>query len=86
MLGVRRRRRDLRVELGGGQAFVGDRRIIVEMDQIVRDTGMLRLALPDRLQDCRALELLRVGLVIGRRRRIERDRIENLRFVVVRIF
>ena len=56
------------------------------MDQIVGDAGVLRLPLPDRLQDRGALELVGVGLVGGRRRHVQGDGIENLRLVVVGIF
>ena len=55
------------------------------MDQVVRDAGMPRLALEDRLQDGGALELIGIGLVVGRGRDVERDRVEDLRFVVVGI-
>src|SRR5205807_5566023 len=59
MLRVRCIGRDLGVKPRGLQAFLGDRRIVVEVDQIVCDTGMLRLALEDRLEDRGALELVR---------------------------
>ena len=65
--------------------FVGDRRIVVEVDQIMRHAGMMRLALGDLFEDRRALELVGVGLVGRRRRGVERERIVDLRFVVVRI-
>ena len=55
------------------------------MDQIVRDAGMPRLALEDRLQDRRAFELIGIGLVVRRGGDVQRDGIENLRFVVIRI-
>ena len=55
------------------------------MNQVVRDAGMLRLALDDRLQDGRAFELVGVGLVGRRGRRVERERVVDLRLVVVRI-
>ena len=86
VLRVRRRRRDRSVELGGIEPLLGDRRIVVEMDQIVRHARMSRLPLEDRLEDCRALELVGVGLVGGRRRHVERDRIGDLRLVVVGVF
>jgi hypothetical protein len=76
---------DLGIAPGGLDAFVGDRRIVVEMDQIVRHAGMLRLALGDLFQDGRTLELVGVGLVGRRRRGVERQRIMDLRFVVIRI-
>src|SRR6202030_2948732 len=56
-----------------------------EMDQVVGDAGMARLAQEDRLEDRSALELHRIGLVARRRRDVELDGIENLRFVVTRI-
>ena len=55
------------------------------MDQIVRDAGMLRLACKDRLQDRRAFELIGIGLVGRRSRRVERQRVVDLRLVVIRI-
>src|SRR3954469_16040377 len=82
---MRRARRDLGVELRGREAFVSDRRIVAEMDQVVRDAGMLRLPLPDRCEDFGALELLCVSLVAWGRRSVQRDGITDLRLVVVRI-
>ena len=64
VLGVRRGRRDLGIAVGGVEALLGERRIVVEVDQVVRDAGMLRQALGDRLEDRGALGLLRVGLVV----------------------
>ena len=58
-------------------------RRVVEMDQVVRDAGMLRLALEDRLEDRRALELHGISLIGRRGGDVELDRIEDLRFVVV---
>src|SRR3954465_8511991 len=52
---------------------------------VVCDAGMLRLALEDRLKQGRALELVGVGLVGRRSRDIERNRIGDLRLVVLRI-
>jgi hypothetical protein len=57
--------RDLGIVKCSSETFVGDRRIIVEMNQIMRDAGMHRLPLPDRLQNGGALELVGVGLVGG---------------------
>ena len=76
--------RDLGVAPRRIEAFLGDRRIVVEVDQIVRDAGMLRLAFADRLQDRRALELVGIGLVGRRSRGVERERVVDLRLVVVR--
>ena len=79
------RARSWRSSRAAFESFLGDRRIVVEMDQIVRDAGMLRLALEDRLQDRRAFELVGVGLVGRRGRRVERERVVDLRLVVFRI-
>src|SRR3954453_3892455 len=64
MQGVRCRRRDLGVALGSVESLPCDRRIVIEMDQVMRDAGMPRLALEDRLQDSGALELVGIGLVV----------------------
>ena len=85
VLRMRRCRCDLRIPLGRIEAFLRQGRRVVEMDQIVRDAGMARLALEDRLEDRRALELHRIGLIARRGGDIELDRIEDLRFVVIRI-
>ena len=58
VLRVRRGRRDLGIALGGIDAFLRQGRGVVEMDQIVGDARMPRLALEDLLQDRRALELI----------------------------
>jgi hypothetical protein len=55
------------------------------MDQIVRHAGMLRLALGDHFQDRCTLELAGIGLVGRRGRRIERERVVDLRFVIIGI-
>ena len=55
MLGMCRGWRDLGIASGGIEAFLGDRRIVVEVDQVMRHAGMLRLAYCDRLQDCTRL-------------------------------
>ena len=85
VLGMRRGWRDLGIASRGIEALLGDRRIVVEVNEIVRDAGMLRLALGDRLEDCRALELVGVGLVGRRGRCVERERVMDLRLVVLRI-
>ena len=51
MLGMRRRRRDLRVALRRIKAFLGNRGIVVEVDQIVGNAGVPGLAFENRLQD-----------------------------------
>ena len=86
VLGVRRGRRDLGVAVGGVEALRGGRRIVVEVDQVMRDARMLRQPLGDRLQDRGALGLLGIGLVVQVGRGVERDGVGDLRLVVVRIF
>ncbi len=86
VLGVRRGRRDLGVSVGGVEALRGSLRIVVEVDEVVRDARMPRQALGDRLQDRGALGLLGVGLVVQVGRGVERDGVGDLRLVVVRIF
>ena len=86
VLGVRRGRRDLGVAVGGVEPLLRGRRVVVEVDQVMRDARMLRQPLGDRLQDCGALGLLGVGLVVQVGRGVERDGIGDLRLVVVRIF
>ena len=60
---MRRGGRDLGIASGRFQALLGDCRVVVEMDQVVRHAWMLRLALGDRLEDRCAFELVGVGLV-----------------------
>ncbi len=82
---MRCRGRDLGVASGGIQTFLSNRWVVVEMDQIVRDARMHRLALGDLLQDGCAFELIGISLVGRRRRRVERQRVMDLRLVVVGI-
>ena len=84
MLRVRRGGRHLGVASRRREPLLGERRRIVEVDQIMRDPRMLRLARPNLFQDCRALELIGIGLVGGRSPDVERERVIDLRFVIVR--
>ena len=45
------------------EPLLGNRRVVVKMDEIVRDTGMLRLTSKNRFEDRRAFKLIGVGLV-----------------------
>ena len=83
MLRVRRRRRDRGIAPSRVEPLLGDRGIVVEMDQIMRDSGVPRLALEDRFEDCGTLKLVGIALVVGRRRDIESNRIRDLGFVIV---
>jgi hypothetical protein len=85
VLRMRRRRRNRGIALGRVEPLLGDRRVVVEMDQIVSDTGMARLAPEDWLQDGGPFELICVRLVVGRGGDVERDRMADLGFVVVGI-
>src|SRR5712664_5029018 len=85
MLGMCRGRCNLGIASGGIEAFLGDRRIVVEVDQVMRHAGMLWLTYGDRLQDGRALELVGVGLVGWRSRGVQGERIIDLGLVVVGI-
>ena len=82
---MRRTGRDLGVKPRSLQPFLGDRRVVIEVDQVVGDAGMLRLPLEDRLEDGRPLELVGVALVGRRGRRVQRERVMDLRLVVVGI-
>ncbi len=68
------RRHVLRVRRTGGhlgvasrrrEPLLGERRRIVKVYQIMRDSRMLRLTRPDFFQDGRPLELIGIGLVGG---------------------
>ena len=82
---MRSKGRDLRIAPRCVEALFRDRGIIVEMDAVVRDARVLRLALEYFFQDRRALELIGIGLVGRRSADVERKRIVYLRLVVVRI-
>jgi hypothetical protein len=56
------------------------------MDNVVCQTGMRRLLREQFLENCSRLELVCVGRVAEIRCNRERQCIEDLRFVVVRIF
>jgi hypothetical protein len=56
-------RGDFGVESRCVESLIGNRRIVVEVNQIVRDAGMLRLANKDGLKNRGSLELVGVGFV-----------------------
>lgn len=82
---VRHRGRHRRVAARRGQPALGEHGRIVAVDQVVRDAGMVRLLQVDRLEDCRRLELLGIGLVGGQRRGVEGQRVEHAGLAVVRV-
>jgi hypothetical protein len=74
---------DRGIAVGGVQSLLRGLRIIVEMNEIMRHARMPLLTLRDRLQNCGAFALLGISLVIGVSGGIERDRVSNLRLVVL---
>ena len=82
---MRRRGRDVGVTHRRGQAFVGDRRIVVGVDQIVRHPGMIAVLRELGLEDRRALRRPGEGLVGRRLGRNQIDRREDLGLVVIGI-
>ena len=55
---VRHRRRERRVAARRAQRLLGERRVIVGVNDVVREPGMLRMLLEERLEDRRGLQLL----------------------------
>ena len=82
VLRVRRGWSDFGISPGRLETFLGERRIVVEMDEVMGDARMLRLALEDRLEDGCSFELVGIGLVIGRGRDVQRDGVADLGFVI----
>ena len=83
VLRVRRRRRDLRVLVRHRHALARERREIVAVDEVMRDAGMLRILLVERLEDADRLQQRRHVLVVEGL--VERERVEHLRLDVVRV-
>ena len=82
---VRRGGRELGVAVGRLQPALGERRVVVGMDQVVHDARVVRLARELRLQDLGRLELPRVGLVGRQCCDVERERMVDRGLGVVRI-
>ena len=85
MKGVRRVRGNLGIVLRRIQSQLSQHRIIVGMDDVVRETRMSRLLQEDRFENLGRLLLIRVSLVIGRSIRDQRQGIKDGRFAVLRI-
>src|SRR5260370_30441942 len=85
MEGVRRRWGGLAVASRRRKASVGEGRVVVAVDQVMRDAGVIRLRIEDRLEDLRGLPLVRVRLVGGPRGRVERESVEDGRLGVIGI-
>ncbi len=69
--------RDGRIALRGRSRLVSECRIVVSVDDVVRNSGVIRLFRPERLENSARLQLIRVCLVRRRRGRSEGDRIED---------
>ena len=76
---------DFGISPGRLETFLGNGRIVVEMDEVMGDARMPRLALENRLEDGCAFELVGIGLVIGRGRDVQRDSVADLGFIIRRI-
>src|SRR4051812_9892294 len=85
MLGMRRRGSDLGIAARRIKPLGGDRRIVVEVNQVMRHARMIWLTPEDRFQQRTTLQLIGVGLVARRSRRVERQSVMYLGFVVVRV-
>ena len=88
--GVRDPRRDVVVLARGHQGPGRQARVVVSMDDVMSDAGVLRILLEQRLEQRRRFELLLVGLVGRRcgpeqRQRVEHRHLEILRVLVVQI-
>ena len=65
-----------RVAPRGSKRLFGEWRMIVGVNDVVREAGVLRVLLEERLQNRRCLQLLRVVLVAGERGLVHRQRIK----------
>src|SRR5207244_8237301 len=74
---VRYRRRNLGIASGCRQRQLGERWIVVGVDNVVDYPWMIRHLRSQLVEYCGGVELLREGLVGRRRRRDERERIED---------
>ena len=76
---------DARVAPCGHQPLRRDGRRVVAVDQVVRDTGVVRVLLELPFEDGRSLEIRRIRLVGLRLRAGAIQRVERLRLVILRI-
>ena len=83
MIGMGRGRRNFRVHARGRQASLRQHRVVIAMDDVMRDTGMVRLLLEHRFEDFAASPLIRKRLVGFGRGDGERQRVENRSLVIV---
>jgi hypothetical protein len=62
-----------------------EHRIVIGMDQVVRDSRMIRTRRKYRLEDGRRFSLIAIRLVFRRGRRHQRQCVEDRRFLILRI-
>jgi hypothetical protein len=84
--GVLSGRSDLGIFVGRIEPALRQRWVIICVDEIVQRAGMVRLRSKDLFEDSTGLELFGVGLVAGQRRLVKRQRVEDCRLRIVRIF
>src|SRR5262249_54012477 len=72
VLGMMRSRGNPCVFVGGSKHALGQRWVIVAVDEIVQRTGVVRLRDKDLFEDRSSLELVGVGLVTGQRSFVQR--------------
>jgi len=79
--------RDGIITLRGGQSTLSERRVVVTMNQVMNDTGMVCILFPQLFEGSGCLELLRQARVIGRGITDSEDRegVEGLDLEIVRI-
>jgi len=76
---------DLGIGSRSNKPLLGQHRAVITVDQIVSDPGMVRLLLQDRFENFAAFPLVRERFVRFRRRNIQRQRVEDGSFAVVRV-
>ena len=83
--GVGRGGRDLGVTAGGGNAELGQLRLVVGVNQIMRDSGMVGFAGKQRFENGGGLFAVGESLVVVRLGGEQRERVEYRGFVIVGI-
>src|ERR1035438_7922203 len=85
MKGVRRVRCNLGITLRRIQSLLSQNRIVVGMDDVVREPWMSGLLKEDRLENLGCFPLIRVSLVVVGGVRDQRQGVKGGRFAVLRI-
>src|SRR5580692_3362709 len=79
------RRCNLSVTARGGKAEFREPRLVIAMNEVVRDAGMVRFDSEEFFQDRGGLLAVGEGFVVVRFGGEQGERVENRRFVIVRI-